>query len=226
MPAAPAAICRTNELTEAGAFWTADVASTPVLVTRDDRGTIRAFVNHCRHREVRLVHEKHGVTKMFTCLFHGWTYDAEGQMGGLLVARMMRDNPILRTIRENSALTPLACSLRHGFVWAAPTPGTEIDVASFLGPVDAALTARGVESFLVRERATEVIETDLDAALRPRLTASDTLHMLSVDSAIVLHTKEISIFTLARRQAETDFGEPTPYEEEIRTLEHVLLAPP
>ena len=225
MPVAIAAICRTDELGEAGAFWTADVAGTAVLVTRDIHGTIRAFVNHCRHRDVRLVFEKHGVTRMFTCMLHGWTYDAEGQMGGMAVVKMMRDNPLLRAIRENSALTPLPSSIHHGFVWVSPSRGATLDVAASLGPLDAELAARGLEYFAVAERREEVVEGDLLGSLRARLVEGDVVHTLSDDLAIVLHARNVSVFTLAHKRAESDFGEPSDYHDEIRTLEHVLLAP-
>ncbi len=225
LPAFPTAICRTNELEEAGSFWTADVAGTAVLVTRDIHGTIRAFVNHCRHREVRLVHEKRGVTKMFTCIMHGWTYDAEGQMGGMVVAHLMRDNPLLKMIRDNSALTPLPSSLHRGFVWVATQADAALDVASFLGPVDTELAARGVESFVVRERTEEAIGGDIVTAVRPCMVSGDALHVLSDDLAVVLHAKDVSVYTVARKRAESDFGEPSDDVDERRTLEHVLLTP-
>lgn len=227
MPAdTPFAICRTTDLGEAGAFFTADVVETPVLVVRDRHGTIRAFRNLCQHRGVRLVYAKRGVTRTFTCVLHGWTYDAEGQMGGAVVARLATDNPMLRALRDGSALPLLPSAHRHGFVWVTPDPRAALDVAAFLGPVDAALEARGVEGFVVRSRTEAQITDDLAVAVRPHVAAGDALHVLSEDHALVLHARDVSVFTLVRRRAETDFGEESELAFETRSLEHVLLSPP
>lgn len=234
----PIAVCRTTELAEAGAYFTHDAARIPVLVVRDAQGTVRAFVNLCRHRGARLVHDQQGVTKTFTCLLHGWTYDASGQMGGGPLARLARDNPMLAAIRENSALTPLRSELRHGFVWVAPTTGAELDVASFLGSVDAILAGRGLETLELRTRTTSEIEGDAGAflaAVSPHVGADDVVHPLSEDMMLVLHPHDVSLFVRARRRPESDFGEqspsmpPMPFGEEQKqqedhyTLEHIVL---
>ena len=223
--AAPLAVCRTTDLAEPGAYWTADVAGTPVLVVRDSHGTVRAFENLCRHRGVRLVYGKRGVTRSFTCVLHGWVYDHEGQMGGAVVARLASANPMLRALRDNNALTPLPYALRHGFVWVVPDPRGVVDVASSLGPVDLALAAREVEDHVVRGRSSVDTDGDLSAAVRARAAATDIVHSCSPDLAIVLHASTISVFTMLRRRTETDFGELTTTVTGATTLEHVLLAP-
>lgn len=208
MSGAPSPICRTHDLIEAGAFFTQDVEGTPVLVTLDARGTIHALQNLCRHQGARLVHERQGVTKSFTCILHGWTYDADGSMGGAVLARLSQNNPTLASMRATNALTPLPYELRHGFVWVMPRPREAIDVAAFLGPLDAELAARGVEHWVVRERT----ESPLEPGQVPETTR------------LVFHDEALSVYTVHRRRPETHFGHST-YGEETFSLEHVLLSP-
>ena len=65
-----------------GTFLTADVASEPVLVTRDEQGILRSFANVCRHRAARVMNEAHGCANKLRCRYHGWTYDLAGRLRG------------------------------------------------------------------------------------------------------------------------------------------------
>lgn len=219
MSGSPIAVCRTHELGEAGAFFTQDVEGTPVLVTRDAAGAIRALVNICRHQGARLVNEKQGVTRSFTCILHGWSYDAEGNMGGGVLARLARDNPMLATLRTTNALTPLPCELRHGFVWVVPRPREAIDVAAFLGPLDLELAA--LEGHVVRERSESPFPPSL--RLRDVVSKEEGARVLSDAMALVFRDDHVVQLTVGRRRAESDFGEGLAAED-VCTLERVILA--
>ena len=74
---------RAEELPEAGAFLTRDVAGESVLVARARDGSLRAFYNVCRHRGTRLCEEPAGrVAGGFVCPYHGWSYSLEGRLLG------------------------------------------------------------------------------------------------------------------------------------------------
>jgi phenylpropionate dioxygenase-like ring-hydroxylating dioxygenase large terminal subunit len=51
----------------------------PVVVTRDEDGAERAFVNVCRHRGSVVV-EKPANRKTLQCGYHAWTYDLDGSL--------------------------------------------------------------------------------------------------------------------------------------------------
>jgi nitrite reductase/ring-hydroxylating ferredoxin subunit len=63
-----------------GDFFTAQVGTVPIIVTRDETGTVRAFVNVCRHRGSILVAEECGHGKIFQCPYHAWTYGLDGAL--------------------------------------------------------------------------------------------------------------------------------------------------
>ena len=57
---------------------------TPVLTIRRADGTIRAFVNRCRHRGALLLRPDAGVTQLkaavLTCPYHSWSFDLDGKL--------------------------------------------------------------------------------------------------------------------------------------------------
>jgi choline monooxygenase len=72
---------RTEQVAEAGQFFTCEVANEPVVVVRDrDRG-LRALSNVCLHR-AGPVAMGCGQRKAFQCPYHGWTYELDGRVRG------------------------------------------------------------------------------------------------------------------------------------------------
>jgi 3-phenylpropionate/trans-cinnamate dioxygenase alpha subunit len=63
-------------------FITTFMAEDPVIVTRQADGSLRAFLNVCRHRGMRLCPYDNGHAKAFTCSYHGWSYDTAGELIG------------------------------------------------------------------------------------------------------------------------------------------------
>ena len=72
-----------DEISEPGCFKKWEIAGQPVVIVRTESDEIRAFYNTCRHRGAPLVREESGKTHLFTCGYHGWTYDHEGNLVGL-----------------------------------------------------------------------------------------------------------------------------------------------
>ena len=73
---------RVDQVQQVGSFFTADVAGIPILAARDSDGTLRAFLNVCRHRAAPLLTEPSGHVTKFRCPYHGWTYDLTGKLRG------------------------------------------------------------------------------------------------------------------------------------------------
>src|SRR3989338_4809910 len=68
-----------SEIAGPNDFVTAWIGRTPVLVTRDPQGEVRAFANVCRHKGSVLCREERGNAKYHVCAYHGWAYDTSGR---------------------------------------------------------------------------------------------------------------------------------------------------
>ena len=76
------------EVPEPGDFRTTKVGDTPVIVTRDADGEIYAFENRCAHRGALICLDNHGKGKKdFSCVYHAWTYDRQGNLKGVAFQR-------------------------------------------------------------------------------------------------------------------------------------------
>ena len=75
----PIPFCPVAALPEPGSYVARNSAGVPIVVVRDEQGTIRAFRNACRHRGMQLA-DGTGCTKIFRCNYHGWAYRLDGRL--------------------------------------------------------------------------------------------------------------------------------------------------
>jgi choline monooxygenase len=68
-----------ESLERAGDFTTAEVGGEPVVLTRGEDGSLRAFSNVCRHRAGPVACGA-GNRRSLRCGYHGWTYGLDGRL--------------------------------------------------------------------------------------------------------------------------------------------------
>ena len=60
--------------------WVAThIGRVPVLVSRDAKGKVGAFLNACRHKGARLTRTESGNRKFHVCPYPGWAYGSDGR---------------------------------------------------------------------------------------------------------------------------------------------------
>jgi choline monooxygenase len=70
---------RSEQVRDAGQFFTTTIADEPVLVIRGNDAVLRAMSNVCRHRAGPIA-KGEGKRPVLQCRYHGWTYSLDGQL--------------------------------------------------------------------------------------------------------------------------------------------------
>jgi Rieske 2Fe-2S family protein len=71
-----------SQLANPGDYFLTEVAGESLIVAKDQRSTIRALYNVCRHRGARLCEEQNGHAVAIQCPYHAWTYALDGRLVG------------------------------------------------------------------------------------------------------------------------------------------------
>ncbi len=69
-----------SQLASPNDFFTTWMGRKPVVLIRGEDNQIRGFINACSHRGATLCRTARGNKKFLTCTYHGWSYDAKGQL--------------------------------------------------------------------------------------------------------------------------------------------------
>jgi phenylpropionate dioxygenase-like ring-hydroxylating dioxygenase large terminal subunit len=116
------------ELPNAGDYKLHEQAGVPVLLSRQKDGSVRAFLNACRHRGAKVANEPCGNAARFTCPYHAWTFGNDGRLLALQASEIFGDID-----KKDLSLIEFPCEEYHGLIFAILTPGAKLDVAAFLG---------------------------------------------------------------------------------------------
>lgn len=130
----PLVLAFSVELGKPGDYRALEIANVPVLLTRAADGSLRAFLNVCSHRGSIVVAEGGGNTNRFTCPYHAWSYDLEGQLAGIY-----NEKDFGEVDRTCLGLTELPVAERAGLVFGVLTPNAEVDFDAFLAGYDEVL---------------------------------------------------------------------------------------
>jgi choline monooxygenase len=120
---------RADQVRENGQFFTADLASEPLVMARGEDGQLRAFYNVCRHHAAAVVTEAQGCAKQFRCPYHGWTYGIDGTLKG-----MVEFDGVCNFDRAKNGLVPVRVDVWENLVFVN-LDGRAAPLRDFLGTV-------------------------------------------------------------------------------------------
>lgn len=78
-----------SELKEPGSYVTRWMVNDPVLLVKNRNGEINAFLNSCTHRGTMLCTADRGNKKTFTCPYHGWSFNTNGDLIGIVAGNQV-----------------------------------------------------------------------------------------------------------------------------------------
>lgn len=218
-----------SQVPESGDFLTHDAAGVPILVVRGEDGGIRAFLNVCRHRGTQVVRQASGAgARTFVCPYHAWSYGLDGRL-----LAIPHEDGFRGIDKERRGLVRLPAAERHGFVFVVPSPspgGThEIDVAAYLGPLDADFTAFGLDrhvAYSPSRRAKRVNwKLGIDIFLEGyhvKTTHSETIWPIFLDNVGLYDRFPPHIRTVFPKRAIRDLKGAGPGDWNIRGVANVL----
>lgn len=76
----PIPYCPSAGLPENGSYIARRASGTPLLVVRGEDGVVRAFINACKHRGMKVADGSGCKKKAFVCPYHAWAYGLNGKL--------------------------------------------------------------------------------------------------------------------------------------------------
>jgi phenylpropionate dioxygenase-like ring-hydroxylating dioxygenase large terminal subunit len=132
-----------SECARPGAYLSANLGGVPVFAIRQADGSLRAFVNACRHRAARLLDGCGALERAIACPYHGWLYELDGR----LRARPGAEPGFDDVAKESLALHPVPLHEAHGLVFARAEGGA-FAVDEALEGAQQELAAYGLASYV------------------------------------------------------------------------------
>ncbi|GAA2737415.1 aromatic ring-hydroxylating dioxygenase subunit alpha [Actinocorallia aurantiaca] len=116
---------RVELLPKTGSYFTKElpVADTSLILVRGKDKVVRAFHNVCRHRGNKLVwndypkEEVKGTCRQFTCKYHAWRYDLEGQL-----TFVQQEEEFFNLDKSDYGLKDVRCEVWEGFIFVNLDP--------------------------------------------------------------------------------------------------------
>jgi choline monooxygenase len=103
-----------SDLPDTGDYVVTQVGYDPVVVVRQANGGVRAFLNICRHRGMRLVCQPGHADESLRCRYHGWEYELDGALSR--VPQRRTQFPDLDELAHS--LLPIAVGTWAGMIFA------------------------------------------------------------------------------------------------------------
>jgi len=100
-----------------GDYYCTQLARQPVVLSRHESDGICVLFNRCGHRGAKVLNRERGNARVFTCMYHGWSFRPNGALAGVPMRRDFPDEA-LENPQFGMAALPRVESYR-GFVFAS-----------------------------------------------------------------------------------------------------------
>ena len=186
----PVPIGPSGLLPASGSAVAHDLYGLPLLITRDSGGTVRAFLNACKHKGAKLV-ETEAACKAprLVCPYHSWTYALDGKLIGIALPDCFTGID-----KQDYGLSQLACREFGGLIWVVLDRSIEADFSDLVDELGEDLDHLGIGSAHVYDRQTFEIKANWKLVLEPfmenyhvRRLHRDSIGSLFKDTSSIIH---------------------------------------
>jgi phenylpropionate dioxygenase-like ring-hydroxylating dioxygenase large terminal subunit len=122
-----------------GDYFTTQIFGEPLVIVRDQAGSIHALINVCQHRWSKVAQGR-GNVRLFMCPYHRWTYNLNGTLRGISAPTP----PYLA--KETCRMPPLRVEIWQGFIFINFDADAE-ELAPRLAPLSERLDRYGISEF-------------------------------------------------------------------------------
>jgi len=144
---------RASSLSKPGDYMTLELAGQPIMVIRDQDGTLRAQSNVCLHRMSTLLTGS-GNTKAIVCPYHAWSYNLDGSLRGAPAMTLNED-----FCKNSYKLPQVRCEEWLGWIMVSLNPDAP-PVSESLAEVHELIGQYGMEDYTETFQETHVWDTN------------------------------------------------------------------
>lgn len=134
--------------------------SVSVIIVRGKDGEVRAFHNVCSHRGMKLVWDKQGRGGKFSCPYHAWLYNSDGEL-----TNIPDEGCFPHVDKAESGLTPISCDTWEGFIFINLDQEPTTSLIEFLGPVADSIQGAPFDAFPTHVKIRSTINANWKLAL-------------------------------------------------------------
>lgn len=118
-----------EDVDKPGDVITVQAGSYNIIVTRSENGALKAHHNICRHKGTQLLRSVGVSKKVFTCPYHDWTYNLDGEL--ISVPEEKTEFPNLN--KKKLCLHKAKVAVWRGIIWVHPDPKAQEITEWFAG---------------------------------------------------------------------------------------------
>jgi phenylpropionate dioxygenase-like ring-hydroxylating dioxygenase large terminal subunit len=130
------------ECSQPGSYLTTQLGGVPVAIVRQPDGSLRGFVNACRHRGAPVLSGRGIGLASIICPYHAWTYGLDGALKTRPLEWGFDDMP-----KASCGLHSVAVAEKYGLVFAQAHAPARIDIDRMLEGMQTEIAEYGLERY-------------------------------------------------------------------------------